>query len=119
MREVLEELAVRLDIGELLIIDWLPNRPPKTEGLMLLFDGGRLNNTTTCRFSLPADELSEWAFVAADRLDAFLPAVIARRVRVGLARMEGGGTVYLESGRPPGSADDERLPRRGGEEAYS
>ncbi len=39
-REVREELGVELPVGRLLVVDWLPVRPPKTEGLMMQFDGG-------------------------------------------------------------------------------
>ncbi|MDQ3691246.1 MAG: NUDIX hydrolase [Chloroflexota bacterium] len=31
-REVREELGVDLPVGRLLVVDWLPARPPKTEG---------------------------------------------------------------------------------------
>lgn len=31
-REVREELGVRLVLGRLLVVDWIPARPPKTEG---------------------------------------------------------------------------------------
>jgi 8-oxo-dGTP diphosphatase len=97
-REVREELSISLPIGRLLVIDWLPARPPKTEGLMLMFDGGVLDGEVTQQFSLPADELHEWAFIDADRLDSYVTEHMARRLRAALAALEGGGTRYLEGG---------------------
>ena len=45
-------------------------------------------------------ELSEWRFVAADNLDAYLPAPLARRLRACLL----GTAVYLENGEEPAGA---------------
>jgi ADP-ribose pyrophosphatase YjhB (NUDIX family) len=97
-REVREELGIPLPIGRLLVIDWLPARPPKTEGLMFMFDGGVLDGEVTKRFSLPADELREWAFFDPDRLDSHVTEHMARRLRAALAAVKGAGTRYLEGG---------------------
>ena len=97
-REVREELGFSLPIGRLLVVDWLPPRYPKTEGLMLLFDGGVLDDSLTQQFDLPADELGEWDFVEADRLDAYVTEHMARRLRAALGVLELGGMRYLESG---------------------
>ncbi len=59
-REVREELGLDLPIGRLLVVDWLPVRPPKTEGLMMQFDGGVLDDGVTRRFRLPPHELAAW-----------------------------------------------------------
>jgi hypothetical protein len=65
---------------------------------MLMFDGGVLDGEVTQQFSLPADELREWAFIDADRLDSYVTEHMARRLRAALAALEGGGTRYLEGG---------------------
>lgn len=100
-REVREELGVDLPIGRLLVVDWLPVRPPKTEGVMMTFDGGVLDDSVTRRFRLAAEELSEWRFMAADELDDALPDAIARRTRVALETIATGRSAYLEWGRDP------------------
>lgn len=102
-REVREELGVSLPIGRLLVIDWLPVRPPKTEGLMILFDGGDLTESVTSRFALPPDELAEWAFVSASDLDELLPDAMARRLRIALDLARTDRSAYLEWGRQPSS----------------
>lgn len=103
-REVREELGVPLAVGRLLVTDWLPSRPPKTEGLMMLFDGGEVTEAVTGRFFLPPDELLEWAFVPAAELDAVLPDYMARRLRVALDLAGTDRSEYLEWGRLPGSS---------------
>ena len=99
-REVHEELGVDLPVGRLLVVDWLPGRPPKTEGLMMQFDGGMLDDAVPSRFHLPADELAAWSWFRSDELDDLLPDYMARRTRVALDAAHSGSTFYLEWGRP-------------------
>lgn len=44
VREVREELGLTVVPGRLLVVDWVPPRPPRTEGLMVVFDGGAVND---------------------------------------------------------------------------
>lgn len=97
-REVAEELGIDRPAGRLLCVDWVPPRDPKTDGLMFLFDGGRLEPADVTAIVLPSEELSEHRFVHADALDDFLPARIARRMVVALAARDAGGTHYLVDG---------------------
>jgi len=99
-REVREELGISLPVGRLLVIDWLPVRPPKTEGLMMQFDGGVLDESMTRQFRLPPDELAAWRFFAVDELDDVLPEHMARRTRHALDLAASSGVGYLEWGRP-------------------
>ena len=62
IREVEEELCLPVRPGRLLVTDWVPPRPGRTEGLMLLFDGGILTPEQTARIRLPAEELRGWAW---------------------------------------------------------
>lgn len=104
-REVREELGVDLAVGRLLVVDWLPVRLPKTEGLMMLFEGGVLDDAVTRRFRLPADELAAWRWFTSAELDDMLPDYMARRTRVALEAAGSGSTAYLEWGRLPASAE--------------
>lgn len=100
-REVLEELGATLPIGRLLVVDWLPARPPKTEGLMFLFDGGLLDGEITQAFSLPADELLDWAWVEPARLRERVSESMAVRLSAAITAIDMGNTQYLEGGRGP------------------
>jgi len=98
-REVREELSVDLPVGRLLVVDWLPVRPRKTEGLMMLFDGGVLDAAVTKRFRLSPDELAAWRWFSSTELDEVLPDYTARRTRVAVDAARSGSTAYLEWGR--------------------
>lgn len=111
-REVSEELGVQLRVGRLLVIDWLPARPPKTEGLMMQFDGGVLDDSITGRFRLPADELAAWRFFAVDELEDVLPDSMGRRTRTALELAASDRSAYLEWGRPLGQVAVSPAPRR-------
>ena len=100
-RETREELGIPLHVGRLLVVDWLPARPPKTEGLMFLFDGGILDGELQARFSLAAHELHEWAFVEPERIHRYVSETMARRLLTAVEVQDGGGTSYLEAGGSP------------------
>ena len=98
VRELHEELGLTIPIGRLLVTDWVPPQPDRTEGLMMLYDGGVLSPAQTARIQLPPDELKSWAWCteseAAERLTGLLSRRIAAAVR---ARAEH-TSAYLENG---------------------
>jgi ADP-ribose pyrophosphatase YjhB (NUDIX family) len=100
-REVEEELGVALPIGPLLVVDWVPAQAPKTEGLLLLFDGGVVTDEVVARFSLAASEVEEWAFVDPVNLTEHVSEGMASRLRAALRALETGRTEYLEEGIDP------------------
>ncbi len=100
-REVREELGTEIPVGRLLVVDWLPVRPPKTEGLMMQFDGGIVDESVTDRFRLPPEELRDWRFFAADELEDALPDYMARRTRLALELAATGRTDHRRQARGP------------------
>jgi 8-oxo-dGTP diphosphatase len=100
VREVAEELGLAVVPGRLLVVDWVPARAGRTEGLMLIFDGGRLTEEQTAAVRVPADELRGWAWSAPAELDQRLPGRMARRMAAARMAADVGGTAYLEDGRP-------------------
>ena len=97
-REIAEELGIDRPAGALLALDYVPGAAGRTEGLVVVFDGGTITDPAALR--LPADELSDVAFVAADRLGDYLPPLQARRAVAGLRARAAGRAIYLEDGRP-------------------
>ena len=67
---------------------------------MFLFDGGILDPATTDRFVLPEAELSEWALVKPDEVDALLTPSLGARLHTAFDCLETDGTAYLEDGVP-------------------
>jgi 8-oxo-dGTP pyrophosphatase MutT (NUDIX family) len=97
-RELTEELGLSRTPGRLLVLDWVPPRPPRTEGVMLLFDGGRLTEREIGGLTVPAEELRGFAFCAAQEASARLPAPLTRRVAAAVRALETGAVAYLEDG---------------------
>jgi 8-oxo-dGTP diphosphatase len=101
-REVLEELGLDRPVGRVLAVDWVPSRPERTEGLMLVYDGGVLSETHIAAIRLQADELASYAFVDAERVPELASALLARRIAACLKAVAAGTTVSLENGHPAG-----------------
>ncbi|MCW6005395.1 NUDIX hydrolase [Micromonospora sp. CPCC 205371] len=97
VRELKEELGLSAAPGRLLVVDWVPPRTGRTEGVMFVFDGGVLDPATVA-FHLPADELRGWAWSTLAEAQQRLSPLLARRAAAALEAVPGGVTVYLENG---------------------
>ncbi len=98
-REVTEETGLDRPAGRFLCVDWVPPRDPKTDGLMLLFDGGVLAPEEVAAIVLPPDELSEYRFVDSGDLGGYVAEHMARRLVAGLEVRGDGIPRYLVDGR--------------------
>jgi 8-oxo-dGTP diphosphatase len=99
-RELAEELGLSRPIGGLLVVDWVPPRPGRTEGLMLVFDGGRLSAQEVGGLVLPADELRGYVLCTVEETAARLSPLLARRLAAAVAARVSGVVAYLEDGHP-------------------
>jgi 8-oxo-dGTP pyrophosphatase MutT (NUDIX family) len=97
-RELEEELGLLVRPGRLLVVDWVPPRPNRTEGLMMLFDGGMLTLEQTMRIRLPGEELRSWAWCSEQEAGERLSELLARRVAAAVRARDEGGVAYLENG---------------------
>lgn len=97
-REVHEELGLSRKVGKLLGIDYVVDDGVRTEGIMFVFDGGVLTDDDIRLIRLPENELSEFRFVAADEISAYmtLPLLGRRITKIALATTD--VTLYLENG---------------------
>jgi ADP-ribose pyrophosphatase YjhB (NUDIX family) len=97
-REVKEELGRTVMPGRLLVVDWVPPRPGRTEGVMFIFEGGALDEQDTADIRLPPDELGSWAWCTEQQIGERTSELLARRVITAL-RAEAEGTMFdLENG---------------------
>ena len=99
-REITEELGRTVEPGRLLVVDWVPPRDGRTDGLMLVFDGGLFTGPVR----LPEAELRSWAWCDPGQAAERLLPLLARRAAAALAAVRTGATVYLEDGRSSGDA---------------
>nr|WP_111652899.1 NUDIX hydrolase [Actinoplanes lutulentus] len=97
-RELTEELGLSIQPGRLLVTDWVPPRVGRTEGLMLLFDGGMVTPEQAARIRLPAEELRSWAWSSEEEAGERLPELLARRMAAAVRARAEGIAVYLENG---------------------
>jgi 8-oxo-dGTP diphosphatase len=95
-REITEELGLSVVPGRLLVVDWVPPRDPRTDGLMLVFDGGRCGDPVR----LPEDELRSWAWSDPGEAAQRLLPLLARRAAAALRALHTSTTLYLEDGHP-------------------
>ena len=97
-RELKEELGLPVPPGRLLVTDWVPPRPGRTEGLMLVFDGGVLTPGQTAQIRLPAEELRSWAWCTEQQSSQRLSELLARRILAAVRARAENTAVYLEDG---------------------
>ncbi|WP_218028303.1 NUDIX domain-containing protein [Nocardia yamanashiensis] len=98
VREIREELGLEIELGRLLVTDWVPSGIYPGDGVMVVFDGGVLSAERAAAIVLPADELRSWAWCDANEIKRLLPAALARRVSGALRARREGIAVYSEDG---------------------
>jgi 8-oxo-dGTP pyrophosphatase MutT (NUDIX family) len=99
VREVKEELDLSVQVGALLVVDWVPPRPGRTEGLCLVFDGGEFDPDQTAAITLQTEELRSWAWCDRFQLDGRMSPLLAHRTARALEARAVGAAVYLHNGQ--------------------
>lgn len=97
-RELEEELGLSAAPGRLLVVDWVPPRTGRTEGVMFVYDGGVLDPTRAIEIRLPAEELRGWAWSTLAEAAQRLSPLLARRTAAAVEAVTDGVTAYLENG---------------------
>ena len=62
-REVREELGVDLQVGRLLVADWIPPHPGWDDAIEMIFDGGTVDENDLAYWSLQSTEIKAVALV--------------------------------------------------------
>jgi 8-oxo-dGTP diphosphatase len=99
-REVSEELGLDRPPGRVLAVDWVPSRPERPEGLIVVYDGGVLSADEIAAITVADDELAGFAFVPKDEVPALVTPLLARRIAACLAAADAGTVAALENGSP-------------------
>ncbi|GAA1030138.1 NUDIX hydrolase [Virgisporangium ochraceum] len=98
-REVLEEIGLRVEVGRLLVVDWvLPYGTAPRSMVHFLFDCGTVE-APPGGFALQVEELDEARFVRPDEAAGLLAPRVAPRVDAALRARSTGGTEYLTDSR--------------------
>ncbi len=99
-RELREELGIEHEIGSLLVMDWVRAVPPRTEALIFVYDGGRLDDAEARSLLLGRAELNAYGFVDMDGAVGLVSERLERRIVAGLQARRARRAVELEEGRP-------------------
>ncbi|WP_420813838.1 NUDIX domain-containing protein [Phytoactinopolyspora endophytica] len=99
-RELEEELGLSRRLGGLLVVDWVPSQGARTEGLMLVFDGGLMPPDMASGITVREDELRGWAFCSLQEASERLSPLLTRRIAASLDARAKGTVAYLENGHP-------------------
>ena len=99
-REVLEELGLDRPPGRVLALDWVPSRPERPEGLIVIYDGGVLPAEDIATIRLADGELKGFAFVDRADVAGLVTPLVARRVAACLDAVAAGSVAALENGSP-------------------
>ena len=79
-REVAEELGLDRPPGRVLVVDWVPSRPERPEGLIVVYDGGVLAPGEVAAITAQDGELAGYAFVEPDEVTERVSPLLARRI---------------------------------------
>jgi 8-oxo-dGTP pyrophosphatase MutT (NUDIX family) len=97
-REVAEELGLDRPVGRVLAVDWVPSRPQRPEGLVVVYDGGMLPPADIDAITLPESELAGFAFVRPARVAERVTPLVGRRIAACLEALMSGTVLSLEDG---------------------
>jgi 8-oxo-dGTP diphosphatase len=79
-REVAEELGLDRVPGRVLVVDWVPSRPERPEGLIVVYDGGILAADEVAAITLQDGELAGYKFVEPGEVAERVSPLLARRI---------------------------------------
>jgi 8-oxo-dGTP diphosphatase len=100
-REVAEELGLDRPVGRVLAVDWVPSRPERPEGLIVVYDGGVLTARDIEAIIVQEGELTGFAFVRPGEVDRRVTPLVARRITACLDALAAGTVASLEDGSIP------------------
>ena len=94
-RECLEELGFHVEIGRLLVIDWVTQGRTPGDGLMLMYATGPVD---TSQIILPEEELRSWMWCNREDVLVRVKGFQASRIFAALDALRDGTFLELENG---------------------
>ena len=98
VREVAEELGTALDVGRLLVADWMPPYLGWEDALELIFDGGLVTPEQLRRFVLQPSEIVQVRLCSLEEARDLVTPLSHRRLTVATGLLAP-AAAYLEDGR--------------------
>lgn len=94
-RECREELGFDIEIGRLLVVDWVSQGQTPGDGLMFIYATGPVDSS---RIAIPTDELRSWEWCDNEAVIARVPNYKARRIFAAIDALLNGTFKELENG---------------------
>ena len=104
LREVEEEVGIKLESVKFLCIDWVSTKDDKDENLQFIFYGGKLTEEQAQKIELDDKEIIGYRFVDIEKAVELLGGLtrnLAKRLPKCLEAIKSGKSVYLENGVLP------------------
>lgn len=101
-RELLEELGLEIQLGQPLVVDWMPPYLGWDDAIEFIFDGGVLSADQVAAMRLPAHEVAAFHWVPTNEIAAHVFPLSARRISY---LLQPGHERYIENGQPIQPAD--------------
>ena len=99
-REVAEELGIELEVGRLLVVDWMPPYLGWDDAIEMIFDGGMVAENDLAFWSLQPTEIKAVALVDLPTASELLTPLAFRRLSLAVA-LGPDEMAYTEDGRAP------------------
>jgi 8-oxo-dGTP pyrophosphatase MutT (NUDIX family) len=97
-REVREELGIDLDVGRLLVVDWMPPYLGWDDAIEMIFDGGMVAENDLAYWSLQPAEIKAVALVDLPTASELVTPLAFRRLTLAVA-LGPNEMAYTEDGR--------------------
>jgi 8-oxo-dGTP pyrophosphatase MutT (NUDIX family) len=98
-REIQEELGLPLEIGALLVVDWVPALGVWSDALAFIFDGGVLEPDTIARLQIDPVEARTHEFLTLAEATPRLRPSMTRRLARAQQALTTGTPTYADFGR--------------------
>jgi len=94
-RELMEELALDLPVGDLLCVEWVAPQGPWDDLLVFIFDGGELTAGQMRSLRLNDGELADFGFFPPEATPGMLGPDVRQRTKASLEALTTGRVRYL------------------------
>jgi 8-oxo-dGTP pyrophosphatase MutT (NUDIX family) len=99
VREVAEEVGIDRPLGNLLVIDYVPDDSRMPEGMAYVFDGGQVTEAEIKALTITDPEILSVELLPLDIAASRLKPILARRIAVALDAARAGELLICEDGR--------------------
>lgn len=95
------KIGLDIEIGPVLVVDWIPAQGVWYDGVMFIFDGGVLTDEQIEQITLDATEARRFQFLTLDQASGRMRPSMVRRIACAQEALRQGAPLYAEFGRVP------------------